>query len=65
MQSVDVDWRTSTFCGSNTCIEVARIGDSIAIRDSKDPQGPVQMYSRDEWNAFLDGITGGEFRSLT
>ncbi|BCY09269.1 DUF397 domain-containing protein [Actinoplanes sp. L3-i22] len=61
VQSVSVDWHTSTFCAAENCVEVAVIGDSIAVRDSKNPAGAVQMYSRDEWSAFVEGITIGDF----
>jgi hypothetical protein len=60
-QPGNADWRTSTFCAGNNCIEVARIGESIAIRDSKNPDGTIQMYSPSEWNAFLDGLARGDF----
>ncbi|MEV0900801.1 DUF397 domain-containing protein [Actinoplanes sp. NPDC049802] len=59
-QPVSADWRTSSFCSTGNCIQVAAIDDSIALRDSKNPDA-VQMYSRDEWNAFLDGVTDGDF----
>ena len=60
-QSVDVDWRTSSVCSVNGCIEVAALGESIAVRDSKNPDSTIQMYSPEEWTAFLDGITNGDF----
>jgi hypothetical protein len=33
----------------------------IAVRDSKDPDGPVLLYTPREWDAFLDGVKRGEF----
>lgn len=58
-------WRKSTKTQqSGQCVEVARIGDVIAVRDSKDPDGPVLVFTRGEFAAFLDGATKGEFNDL-
>ncbi|WP_433501504.1 DUF397 domain-containing protein [Sphaerimonospora sp. CA-214678] len=43
------------------CVEVAWISDGIAVRDSKDPEGPKLLFTTGEWEAFLDGVKGGEF----
>jgi hypothetical protein len=44
------------------CVEVARIDtDTVAVRDSKDPDGPVLRFRQAEWEAFLDGVTRREF----
>lgn len=34
---------------------------SAQVRDSKDPNGPVLTFSRDEWLAFIGGVRAGEF----
>ena len=62
---VSVDWRTSKSCAGGNCIQVAAINGSIALRDSKDPNGPVLMYSTEEWQEFLAGAKNGDFDSLT
>jgi hypothetical protein len=49
-----------TLCGGD-CIAVKSDGAQILIRDSKDPDGPVLVFTRDEWIAFLDGAKAGEF----
>jgi hypothetical protein len=59
----DPVWRKSSrsdMSGPN-CVEVARLGDAIAVRDSKDPDGPVLTFTRGEWQAFLAGAVKGEF----
>jgi hypothetical protein len=44
------------------CVEVARnLPGIVAVRDSKDPDGPKLIFSPDEWRAFAAGIRGGEF----
>jgi hypothetical protein len=54
-------WRTSTFCDLNGCVEVALLGDRVAVRDAKDRTGPVLVFTTAEWEAFLGGVRGGEF----
>jgi hypothetical protein len=36
----------------------------VAIRDSKNPQGPVLTYTAGQWRAFIDGAKKGEFDEL-
>jgi hypothetical protein len=55
-------WRKASASGSNGCVEVAPLADGgIALRDSKDPTGPVLRFTRREWVSFLDGLDKGEF----
>jgi hypothetical protein len=57
------EWRTSTFSGGNgSCVEVAsNLPGIIAVRDSKDRQGPALVFTPDEWTAFLAGVRAAEF----
>jgi hypothetical protein len=57
------NWRKSSHSSNNGCIEVARSGDQIAVRDSKDPSGPVLVFTTHEWRAFVNGVRDGEFDS--
>jgi hypothetical protein len=60
----DLKWFKSTRSGSNGggCVEVARLPDGgRAVRDSKDPTGPVLWFTTTEWEAFLGGVRDGEF----
>jgi hypothetical protein len=42
-------WRTSSRSGqTGQCVEIARTADGAAVRDSKDPNGPVLRFNRDE-----------------
>jgi hypothetical protein len=54
-------WRKSSFSGMNGCVEVAFLDDTVAVRDSKDRQGPVLVFTPAEWAAFLKGVRSGEF----
>lgn len=51
----------SMFMGDNFCVEVAIAGDSVALRDSKDPSAGHHIFSHGEWDAFIDGVKKGEF----
>jgi hypothetical protein len=64
MDLTNADWRKSTFSGSNGggCVEVARnLPGVIAVRDSKDREGPALVFTPEEWRAFLDGVRAEEF----
>lgn len=54
----EFDWRKSSFSGSQgECVEVARnIPGVVALRDSKDPTGPVLQVPASAWTAFLAGL---------
>ena len=56
-------WRRSSRCDNSggSCVEVMHLGDQVLTRDSKDPEGRPQVYSREEWTAFVAGIKLGEF----
>jgi hypothetical protein len=49
-------WRKSSHSGGNGggCVEVASGEDDIAVRDSKDPDGPRLQFSTDDWLEFLN-----------
>jgi hypothetical protein len=57
------NWRKSSRSGPNcdNCVEVAFIDQAIAVRDSKNPTGPVLIFTADEWDAFVGGTKDGEF----
>ncbi len=55
-------WRKSSFSGANSsnCVEVAHIpaGNAIAVRDSKNPHGPVLLFTPRNWTAFTQMLKG-------
>ena len=56
MDLTRADWRKSSYSGGNggTCVEVARnLPDVVAVRDSKNPDGPALILSRTEWASFI------------
>jgi hypothetical protein len=53
--------RRSGPTGGN-CVEVAFLaGGEVAMRNSRDPEGPALIFSAAEWDAFLGGAADGEF----
>ena len=55
-------WRKSSRSnGQGQCVEVARLDQAVAVRDSKDPAGPVLTFTPAEWTAFIAGTKAGEF----
>jgi hypothetical protein len=57
-------WIKSTYSGptGGNCAEIAFLADGdVAMRNSRHPGGPVLIFTRAEWDAFLSGARGGEF----
>lgn len=53
------DWHKSTRSNGNggNCVEVAHnLPGIIAVRDSKNPHGPVLIINRDEWASFIASL---------
>ncbi len=56
-------WRKSNHSGQiGNCVEAALLesGD-VALRNSRYPNGPALIFTRDEMAAFLAGAKDGEF----
>ncbi|MBQ1027190.1 DUF397 domain-containing protein [Micromonospora sp. C95] len=50
-------WRTSTRSGNTDCVEVAdNLPGLVAVRDSKDRQGPVLAFTPSTWRCFVDRL---------
>jgi hypothetical protein len=59
------EWRKASRSGDNggACVEVARnLPGVVAVRDSKDPHGPVLVISPDEWASFTACLRAGTAR---
>jgi Domain of unknown function (DUF397) len=56
-------WRKSSYSDSGgECVEAAVLPDRrVALRDSKQPDGAIQLYTAAEWRAFVHGAKAGEF----
>jgi Domain of unknown function (DUF397). len=59
MDLTKAKWRKSSHSGGNggACVEVAgNFPGMVAIRDSKNPTGPILTFTASEWRAFLDKV---------
>jgi len=53
------DWRKSSHSGDEgACVELAVVPSHVAVRDSKDPAGPVLLFTPAAWTAFADAPPG-------
>jgi hypothetical protein len=62
MDLTRAQWRKSSRSGGNggTCVEVARnVRGVVAVRDSKDPDGPKLVTSSATWQAFVASVKAG------
>jgi hypothetical protein len=58
------NWRKASYSHDNGCVSVAEMGETIGLRDSKDPDGPVLRFTRRELAAWIEGCKAGEFDDL-
>ncbi len=43
------------------CVEAAKNGNNIVVRDSKNPSKQTLSFTIDEWSAFVKGVKNNEF----
>lgn len=57
-------WRKSSRSAGQggSCVEATPTTARVAVRDSKDPQGPALLVSAREWRAFVGELGDGRFR---
>jgi hypothetical protein len=51
-------WRAST-CGDGACVEVAKFGEDVLVRNSTDPTGPALRISRLRFARFIADVKAG------
>ena len=60
-----LNWRKARrSMNAGNCTEVAVAAGVVAVRDSKDPHGPVLRYSAGSWRSFLVTAKMGNLDSL-
>ncbi|MEU9041024.1 MULTISPECIES: DUF397 domain-containing protein [unclassified Kitasatospora] len=56
------DFKKSSYSGGNeNCVEFAILPETVAIRDSKDHNGPALSFDRAAHAAFVNAVATGEF----
>jgi Domain of unknown function (DUF397) len=59
----ELRWYKSTrSAGNGACVEVAvSAAGGVAVRDSKDPDGPVLRFDGEAWQGFVRSVRAGRF----
>ncbi|MBM9507857.1 DUF397 domain-containing protein [Actinacidiphila acididurans] len=67
MRSIELStatWRKSSYSNQDggECVEVCDdFANILAVRDSKDPQGPALVFPAESWTAFVSAVKDGRF----
>ncbi|MGC9536825.1 DUF397 domain-containing protein [Streptomyces sp. UG1] len=62
------NWRKSSYSGpddGNNCVEIANSPTHIAVRDSKTPARATLTFPAGAFAAFLDGVRGDDYSTVT
>jgi hypothetical protein len=55
-------WVKSSHSGANgQCVEIGSGAGHLAIRDSKNPNGPILVAAPSDYRKFLSAVRNGEF----
>jgi Domain of unknown function (DUF397) len=56
-----IAWRKSSYSGNSggQCVEVSTAAPVIAVRDSKDPRGPMLAFGPQGWRRFAERVKAG------
>jgi hypothetical protein len=53
-------WRKSSrSSGNGQCVEAASLGPSVAVRDSKNPDGPKLIFPSPAWAGLISKVKAG------
>ena len=59
-----ITWYTALSCDAGSCVQVAADRDTVLVRNSRQPDGPLIEYTPEEWHEFVSGIKKGDFDNL-
>ncbi|MBC6459028.1 DUF397 domain-containing protein [Actinomadura sp. HBU206391] len=56
------DWRKSSRSaqGGDECVEIAGLAGTVAVRDSKNPKGPVLAFDVASFRRFVEAARAGD-----
>lgn len=59
----DAQWRRASgaTAGEVSHVEIAHKDGMYAMRDSRQPDGDILVFTPGEWDAFVKGVHAGEF----
>jgi hypothetical protein len=56
----ELNWHKSSYSGSQAnCVEVASLPHAVALRDSKNPDGPKLAFAPEMWRTFTSRVKIG------
>ncbi|MGW0819896.1 DUF397 domain-containing protein [Streptomyces sp. NPDC002845] len=56
------DWTKSSYSNNGgNCVETAGLDGTVAVRDSKNPNGPALLMPSSAFESFITGIRDGHF----
>ena len=57
------EWHKSPLSNppDNQCVEVSFSSNAVGLRDSRNPDGYVLVFTFGEWEAFIGGAASGSF----
>jgi hypothetical protein len=62
MISQSENWRKSSYSGTDrVCVEVGRVADRAAVRDTKNRAAGYFTAAPEQWAAFIDAVKEGRF----
>jgi hypothetical protein len=56
-----LEWRRSSRCGSDACVEVAIFNRKVFVRNSKNASDKYLIFDAEEWKSFIAGAQNNEF----
>lgn len=62
METMNLSWQKSSYSGNGggNCVEVTTgLPETVAVRDSKDPSGPVLSLAPSAWQGFIADVKAG------
>lgn len=56
MRETTMSWRRSSFCANTQCVEAVRVGDTVMLRDGKNPDQVPLVFTPAEWLGFQQRV---------